>query len=266
MKNHNKLSITLALLFTAGLGIAQPLAFYKGCLATSITRGPSKALYKTVSDNNKQTHQDVLRGKIDPLIMEYGITDKVGVGFSLGGENYDVNTNDFYGTKLPTDKNIMTASTRYVTADVSYHPLVTKKIDVSVFAALGYYRVSGSIYQYDYCGYVGKNLFRYYGNGAVARTGVRTRIYLTKRMGLMAMVYAFNGIAKEKAKSAAISDGATPARYTTSLAGAGLEFGVCYRIFKQKGLKQEEPKIKKQKSEDSDDSEEKIPLVRLVWD
>ena len=269
MKKFSILTAAALLIFNANNFFAQqpmPLAFYKGCLVTSITRGPSKAIYTTASDYKKQSHEEVLRGKIDPLIMEYGITDKIGVGFSLGGENYDVNVNDFYGAKLPSDKEVMTSSTKYLTADVSYHPLVTKKLDVSVFGAMGSYKVSGSIYQYDNCGYAGKNLFRYNGKGAVARAGIRTRLYLTKRLGVMAMAYAFGGMVNEKAKTADISDGIKPARYSTTLKGMGMEFGVSYRFFKQKGLKQEIAKPKKSEKEESDDEDKKEPMIRLVWD
>src|SRR3954471_3779263 len=88
-----------ALLLTVFSGNAQdpaPRAFYKRCLVTSVTGGPSKVMFSTFDSDGNKVHSDIAIGRIDPIIMEYGITDKIGVGFSHGGENYNIDPNSFY--------------------------------------------------------------------------------------------------------------------------------------------------------------------------
>ncbi len=291
MKNLTILTSQIVLLLITSCGFAQesntqlkdPRAFYKRCLVTSITGGPSTAVYTTWNKNGDMTHSDRIRGNIDPLIMEYGITDKIGVGFSRGGENYNINVNDFYKAGLPAENNIMWASTKYFTLDFSYHPFVTKRIDFSLFASTGFYRVEGSVYSnpVDNFGAVScmpsKELFTYNGRGAVIRTGMRSRIYFTKRFGVMGMLYAFNGFAKEKPKSNPITDAQNNTGYSTMLTGLGGEFGICFRIFKQRGVKETERKTWREKwdermsirsanKEMQEETSDKKPLFRLVWD
>jgi len=275
-KAMNKLAITMCSIVFLGATLyaqTEPLSFYKKCLVTSVTGGPSSAIYSTRTNDNKAVHTDKLRGSIDPLIMEYGISDRLGIGFSRGGENYDVNINDFYKANAPEGHEYMWTSTKYLTLDFSYHPFVTKRIDVSLFSSIGYYTVSGNWYNNSYNtspAYSEPFSFSYRGKGAVARAGVRTRIYLTKRFGVMGMLYAFNGYAKERQKPSTISDAPNNTGYSTMLTGAGAEFGICFRLFKQKGVTQESwkaKKIRKVKAEKEEKEEDgKVPLFRLVWD
>lgn len=267
MKNLTILKSQIALLLITSCGFAQePRAFYKGCLATSITGGPSTAVFSTRSDDGKKIYTERVNGIIDPLIMEYGITDKIGAGFSWGGENYNLNANKFYNADLPQGNEYMATNTKYLTLDASYHPFVTKRIDVSLFGAMGYFKVQGASYQFteSYCE-PPKELFSYTGRGAVIRTGVRSRIYFSKRFGIMAMAYGFNGIVKEKQKPNAISDQKNNSGYYTSVLGGGLEFGLCFRIFKQKGVKEESKKTRGRKEKEESDSD-KVPLISVIWD
>jgi hypothetical protein len=266
MKTMKTALIFLAFLIIANGIYAQPLAFYKRALVTSVSRGPSRALYTTKTAEGKTVHSEIIRGNIDPLIMEYGLTDKIGIGFSRGGEIYGVNSREFYKTKAPDDLNCyMMASTKYLTVDLSYHFYVSKRIDLSVFGAAGYYSVSGTssfssgpelkengTYQASAVQY-----FYYKGSGLVSRGGVRARLYYSKRFGLMAMAYAFDGGVKGKKMNNEISDEVSGSAYSTFLRGAGLEFGLCMRLFKQKGLKKELPKA---------DDEEKVKMITFEWD
>jgi hypothetical protein len=268
MKNLTILTGQIALLLISTCGFAQvePRAFYKKCLVSSITGGPSTAVFTTRSDDGQKVHRERVNGMIDPLIMEYGITDKVGVGFSLGGENYNLNAKDFYRAKLPDANEYMTASTKYFTLDYSYHPFVTKRIDVSLFGAAGYFKVQGTSYQFseDYCA-PPTELYSYKGHGAVIRAGVRSRIYFSKRFGFMAMAYGFNGMVKEKQKPNPVSDQVNNTGHYTSLLGGGFEFGLCFRIFKQKGVKQEAEKTKILQYKEEIDND-KNPVIRVVWE
>ena len=268
MKNLTILTGQIALLLITSCGFAQePRAFYKGCLATSITGGPSTAIFSTRTNDGKKVHTERVNGVIDPLIMEYGITDKIGAGFSWGGENYNLNANKFYKADMPTGNEYMTASTKYFTLDGSYHPFVTKRIDVSLFGAAGYFKVEGTCYQFAESSYCSppKELFNYTGKGAVVRAGLRSRVYFSKRFGIMAMAYGFNGMVKEKRKANSVSDEINNSGYFTSVLGGGLEFGLCFRIFKQKGVIQEAKKVKIRKEKVESDSD-KVPLIRVIWD
>jgi hypothetical protein len=262
-----------------------PKAFYKRCLVTSVTGGPSKVLFTTRDNDGNLVKSGGEKGQIDPLIMEYGLTDKIGIGFSKGGESYLIDANNYYKADLGEKDKMMWASSKYLTADVSYHPYTTKRFDVSVFASLGYFKMCGDVYKqldngsYDWCG---TPEFSYTGKGAIVRTGVRTRYYFSKRFGVMAMAYAFDGYAKQKHKPSPIADQPNNTGFSTMLAGGGMEFGICFRIFKQKGLKQDDKvkkslkerwdekfsngwgqaKVEKKEKEESD----KKPLFRLVWD
>ncbi|MDZ4664203.1 MAG: hypothetical protein SGJ15_04945 [Bacteroidota bacterium] len=259
-----------ALLFTVFLGSAQdqsPKAFYKGCLVTSITGGPSRALFTTYSNEGKKVHSDIAPGIIDPLIMEYGLTDKIGIGFSKGGENYNINANKFYNAGVAHGSEMMWTSTKYLTADISYHPYKTKRLDVSVFTSLGYFKVIGECYSNNEWTCNPSNLFSYKGRGVVVRSGVRSRFYFTKRFGLMAMAYGSNGLVKAKIKPSSVSDQKNNSGYYTNVICGGLEFGLCFRIFKQKGVKEEHKlaKLIKHVKEEKEESD-KVPLFRFVWD
>lgn len=279
MKDLTKLT-SVALLLTALGSYAQqtevlPKAFYKKCLVTSITGGPSRALFTTYTNDGEKVHSDMASGEIDPLIMEYGLTDKIGVGFSRGGENYNIDANKFYNADLPDYSSIMWTSTKYLTADLSYHPFTTKRLDVSLFASTGIFKVTGDIYKLGGWDCTSDPIYSYSGRGAVVRAGVRSRFYFTKRFGLMAMAYGFNGIVKAKYLPGSVSDQKNNSGYTTNVGGGGLEFGLCFRVFKQKGVKEEtlEEKIarKEKKREEREErkqkqNSDKTPLFRLVWD
>jgi hypothetical protein len=251
MKNLT-ITTSVALLLTALGSYAQqpetvsPKAFYKGALVTSITGGPSHAIYTTFSSDHKVVNSDMAHGAIDPFIMEYGFTNKVGFGFSRGGERYSINANEYYNTNLPEGSDLMSVQTKYTTFDVSYHPFTTKCIDLSVFGGTGLFKVTGTAAQMwtmntssgssnsSTSGF--DQSFNYFGRGIITRVGVRTRIYFSQRFGFMAMVYGFNGIVKDRQAASTISDQKNGSGYATMLTGRGMEFGLCFRIFKQKGV------------------------------
>lgn len=288
MKNLTKITSVALLLTTLGSNAQQtevlPRAFYKRCLVTSISGGPSRAFYATYDTEGKKVKSDIAQGAIDPFIMEYGLTNKIGLGFSYGGETYGVNVNEYYNANILETSPTMNAITKYLTFDFSYHPYSTKRLDISLFGSAGFFRVSGTAYSnlqsgltYDADGNpittscFRKEVFNYYGRGAVIRTGARARYYFSKRFGLMAMYYYFNGLVKEKQKPNTISDQKPTSGYYTMINGMGLEFGLCFRIFKQKGVIKEESRLEKRAHrqkirEESEPESDKVPLFRLVWD
>jgi len=91
----------------------------------------------------------------------------------------------------------------------------------------------------------------------------------------MAMAYAFDGYAKQKRQPSEVSDQPNNSGFSTMLVGGGMEFGLCFRIFKQKGLK-EKSKLTwrerwnyfsgNEKFEKEFDELDEKPTFRLVWD
>ena len=273
MKKNRILTIGLALLLMVLGALAQaPKAFYKYCVVTSITLGPGKAFYTTRSDDGKKVHSELLDASIDPLITEYGLTDKIGLGLSRGGENFNVDVNKFYKQNIPEDTygNMMWASTKYLTFDASYHYFTTKRLDLSFFCGLGYYKLSGTAGNTNPDMQYQDPLFTYNAKGGVIRSGARVRWYFSKRFGFMSMIYGYKGLVKEPYKRSPISDAKGSGGFSTTLTGAGYEMGICFRIGKQKNVKAEAPKApkekKKRRERNDDENNDKVPLFSLVWD
>src|SRR6476469_843484 len=69
-------------------------AFRKGSLLISLSEGATYSHFTTRNDNpyndGKSTEQ--INGDRDPLIVEYGLTDRWGIGLSSGGDIYHMNT------------------------------------------------------------------------------------------------------------------------------------------------------------------------------
>jgi hypothetical protein len=206
--------------------------------------------------------------------MEYGLTDKIGIGFSKGGETYYVDANKYYSANVADDSKQMWARTAYFTADISYHPFVTRRIDISVFASTGFFGLYGSCYKTGPYDLNAKPLYTYDGSGVTLRTGVRSRFYFSKRFGFMANIYSFSGLAKEKTKPNPVTDQPNHTGYYSFLNGIGIEYGICFRIFKQKGVTQQAQKSLKERwiekrskrvKEEEEESDKK-PLFRWVVD
>jgi len=278
MKKYGVFTIGLALLLMIPKANAQenPRAFYKYCVVTSITWGPGKAIYTTKDYKGEKVYSQLLNAQIDPIITEYGLTNKIGLGFSKGGDNFDVNVNKFYRQNLPEDtyNNMMWVSTKYFTFDASYHYFNTKRLDLSVFSGVGYYKLSGNNgYSDSSLTYHGPS-FSYNAHGGVIRSGARVRWYFSKRFGFMANVYAYKAFVREPYKRNFVSDANGSGGFSTTLTGVGSELGICFRIGKQKNVKtiqtERTKKAKKQrkpKKEDIEyDPDKKPPLFTLVWD
>jgi hypothetical protein len=273
MRKFDILTIGLVLLTVTSSISQERKAFHKYCLVASVTGGPSKALYTTKDLNGEKIHSAILDGRIDPLITEYGLTDKIGIGITRGGENFDVNANTFYGQNISEVNNghIMFVTTKYLTADASYHYYTTKRLDLSVFGSFGYYMISGNAGNINPLtkSYEGQQ-FSYDARGGIIRTGARARWYFSKRWGLMTMLYGFKGYAKEPFDQSQISDGNGKGGIITTLTGGGFETGICFRFGKQRNVNTETPEPRKEKKKsrkiDPDDNNERTPLISVVWD
>ena len=267
MRKNRILPIALALLMVLGVNAQGPKAFHKYCVVTSLTGGPSRAIYTTRANDGKKIHSEVLDGNIDPIITEYGLTNKIGLGFTKGGENFSVNTNKFYKQNIPTEasEHMMSTTTKYFTFDVSYHFLTTKRLDLSVFGSAGYYKLSGTTYNTIGGSDQMASLFSYNARGGVLRSGVRARWYYSKRWGVMAMLYGYKGYVKEPHRPNLISDARSNGGISTTLTGAGLEIGLCLRLGKQHNIQAEVPKGKKRcRKRDAEEDGNREPFISII--
>ncbi|MCP2938071.1 hypothetical protein NK983_35785, partial [Salmonella enterica subsp. enterica serovar Typhimurium] len=73
---------------------AKSQCFRKGSLLVSISEGSTFANYTTNDVSGSKPvlrHSEFMRGDRDPLILEYGLSQHIGVGLSAGTDLYQIN-------------------------------------------------------------------------------------------------------------------------------------------------------------------------------
>ena len=220
------------------------LAFQRGSLMVSISEGSTIANYKTsyngaavtgsttgrykdggIEDDSHPApvhHGGCMDGERDPLIIEYGITNKISLGFTTGNDIFTVDPSKFYGLELSDNKQVE-SKTSEVTFDGSYHFFVNKRLDLSAFGGLGFFSVSFS----------GKDApdakeYSYTANGSMARGGIRVRYYFWRRLGAFGQISSYTGKCSPKDTEGNTLNG----NYTTQISGSAIEAGLCYRFIK----------------------------------
>lgn len=194
-------------------------AFRKGSLLVSVTEGSTMADYRTTNNNdgandviNQNTH-----GDRDPLFVEYGLTKHWGIGMAMGTDLFNVNPSKFYGFEVAG--NNVKATMSEVAAECNYHFLVTRRLDMAAFTSVGISSVS-------FKGQEGDQDYNYNSSGPIARGGIKVHYYCIWRFGITAMASAFAAnCATDGIKGNTVGQG-----YTTTIKGAAVEFGLCYRI------------------------------------
>jgi hypothetical protein len=202
-----------------GASIIQTKVFRKGSVLVGLSEGSTHASYTTVSDANPNHMgpNQSLHGQRDPLAFEYGLTDHWGIGFSSGNDIFNINPNTFYNTDAFTTN--AKATTSEFTLNLSYHFWVTEKNDLSLTGSFGSSSVSLS-------GNAGENKYQYLANGNIARLGLNARHYFYRRMGVLAILSAYNsGNSTQN-----ISGNTFGNCYSTSIKGYAIEFGFCFRL------------------------------------
>ncbi len=244
MKNYIVSIISLpSFLLMGNLSQAQApnTAFHKYSLSLAVTGGSTRAEYSTRDNSGSGPsvlkNREGTRGAIDPFILEFGISNHFGVGFTTGGETYNVDANKFYDYRAIDESRKLSSNTHYFTFDFNYHPYVTNRLDVSVFSGIGTLKVNIADYptQYNSDGTQNMNystmcqapVNSYYAKGAIVRTGIKARYYFWKRLGVMGMVTTFSGIASPR-NTGALTFGNN---YSTIVTGFATEFGLCFRFF-----------------------------------
>lgn len=220
--------VSVILLFNSDM-YAQ--AFKKGAFLISISEGGVNAHYNTnnksivANDINPETptsSRDYLSGIRDPLIIEYGITNRIGIGFAAGGDIWKIDPKK-YGINAPGEKiNILT---KEFTFDLSYHILVTRNVDWTIYGSIGGFSV---LFNENFNG----KEQNYYADGHILRTGSLIRYYVFKRWAVLGMVSLYDSKAAPKEERAKIEENNLPHDYATRIKGWAFEFGISFRIGK----------------------------------
>jgi len=188
----------------------------------SISEGSTFANYATDDVGGTKpvpVHSEFTPGLRDPLVIQYGISNRWSIGLSSGNDVFTVNPSTFYG--FSTSDNKVDVKTSELTFDVNYHVLVNKRLDLSVYVSTGMFSIKMK-------GNDGDNFYNHESNGTIVRYGTRAHYYFFKRLGAVGMIssYLANSSPKDvKGNNIAKS-------YSTKLNGVAIEAGLCFRILK----------------------------------
>lgn len=196
-------------------------AFRKGSLLVSVSEGVTWAKYTTsdiTPDNSPIRHEHCIDGTRDPLIVEYGLSDKLSIGLTSGADIFNVKSSEFYGFGDPDDNIKIT--TGEFTVDCGYHFLVTKRLDLSASGSMGLFSTNFNETKSDVS-------YKYTANGTILRLGTRARYYLYKRFGVFGMASTYlSGSSPKDVKGNTVAT----TRYT-KINGFAFEAGLCFRFF-----------------------------------
>jgi hypothetical protein len=155
----------------------------------------------------------------DPLFIEFGLSNRWGIGLSTGNDIFKVDPSKYYGFQL-TDNQTVTAKTSEFTFDVNYHLYSGRKTDLSIYSSLGSFGVAFSGKDGDYN-------YKYNAKGGIIRFGTKLRYYFYKRLGVMGMASYYSGTASPlEVKGNSVAN-----NVSTTIQGYALEFGLCFRFF-----------------------------------
>lgn len=224
--NFAALLLFFSILSTSNAQISSKIpskSFRKGCLLVSISEGVTTAKYTTSTYNDGQTtkvNSQVITGERDPLIVEFGLTDRIGIGFCSGADIFRVNPSRFYGFNLQNSSDKIKATTSEFTFDLNYHVFTAPRTDASVFTSFGFFGIAFSGKNGDYN-------YKYNANGGMVRVGTKIRYYFYKRLGAFGMFSCYTGSACPKGEKG----NNVGKNINTTVSGAALEIGLCYRFF-----------------------------------
>jgi hypothetical protein len=196
-------------------------AFHKGALLVSISEGSTKAKYSTSSNSSpSRQYSSEINGVRDPFFVEFGLCNRIGIGFSSGNDIFKVNSNEFYGFK--TAHNLpLEVKTSEFTFDLNYHMFSNQKIDCSVYGSFGSFSVA-------FKESLGENKINYMAKGSIVRAGTKFRYYFWNRLGALAMLSWYSGNATKPTAQSKMPEGQN---YSTSIKGVAMEVGLCFRFF-----------------------------------
>ncbi len=211
-------------------------AFQKGCLLVGISEGNTSSIITTrtmggITNGSKSEatgsqHPQLVKrefqeGVRDPLIIEYGISNRWGLGLTSGKDLFTIKPQDFYGFSTANNEPIQLATDEF-TFDANYHIFVNKRLDLSIFNSIGGFSVSFQGQDGDAAPY------KYKANGNMIRVGTKVRYYFFRHLGAFGMVSSYAGHASPKD----VKDNTVATNYSTNVSGYAVEMGLCYRFFR----------------------------------
>ncbi|HEY1045171.1 MAG TPA: hypothetical protein VGF79_01955 [Bacteroidia bacterium] len=220
---------TSVLLIVLSLGSTQVSAqsFRKGSMILSITEGTTRAIYRTENSAQYgctiQTSEKTIDGVRDPFSFEYGISNKWGLGLSIGNDIFWVDNSLYMGRTYEKQPMIYSTTSEF-TFDLHYHLLSTKRTDFSLYGSLGAFGVN---FNEKYKEQDKTYDLEYKASGQIIRVGGKLRYYFWKRLGAMVMYSAYRGCANNYKKN---PEPITYPSYKTTILGTALEFGLCFRL------------------------------------
>ncbi|MGZ4073443.1 MAG: hypothetical protein ACXVDZ_08010, partial [Bacteroidia bacterium] len=191
---------------------------------TYATTATSTGSYRSMENNGESkpiVHHECHDGTRDPFIIEYGITNRIGIGLTSGNDIFNVNSSKFYGFTT-SDNNLVKTKTSEFTFDSNYHFFVTKRLDLSVCGSFGLFGV-------DFHGKQNSdgNVYNYSANGGIVRGGLRVHYYFYKSLGAFGMVSTYAGSCSPNDASKTT----VATNTSTKIKGQAIEAGLCYRFF-----------------------------------
>lgn len=220
MKKIYGFFVILFCLFLSAQVTAQ--AYRKGSLLISVSEGSTWANYSTSDISGPKPtliKTKCMDGVRDPLIIEYGISNRWSIGLSSGTDIFKVTSSDFY--KFSTSDEKVKVSTGEFTIDGTYHVFVNKRLDLSVFTSVGFLSI-------NFKGNDNDVSYKYTANGNIIRLGGKARYYFFKRLGAFGMVSSYAASCSPKD----VKGNTVANNYSTSINGFAIEAGLCFRILR----------------------------------
>jgi len=223
VKNYSKSLLFICTILLSCIHLSlNAQAYRKGSLLISLSEGSTFADYSTNDVSGKKptrVNSQFMCGDRDPFIIEYGLTNKWGIGLSSGTDIFKVNSATFYN--VSTADNTMKVSTSELTFDVNYHVFVNKRLDLSVFVSTGLFSANSK-------STAGDVSYNYSSGGTILRAGTKARYYFWKRLGAFGMISSYSASGSPKN----VKDNTVGKNYATSVTGMAVEAGFCFRILK----------------------------------
>jgi hypothetical protein len=194
-------------------------AFRQGSILFGVTEGSTNSVYSTSNDAlpAHPSSKENINGTRDPFTIEYGITNRIGVGFTSGSDIYYVNPVAFYRSDISAT-TIKTITTEF-TFNLSYHFYVSQRNDLSLTGSFGTSSVGIN-------GYTGDLKYQYLANGNIFRLGLHARHYFWRRLGVLAMLTTFSSANSPEH----VTGNTFGNNSSTSIKGTAAEFGLCLRL------------------------------------
>ncbi len=194
-------------------------AFRQGSILLGVTEGSTTSAYSTSNDAlpAHPSSTENINGTRDPFTIEYGLTNRIGMGFTSGSDIYFVNPVAFYGSDISAT-TIKTVTTEF-TLNLSYHFYVSKRNDLSFTGSVGTSSVGIN-------GYTGDLKYQYLANGNILRFGLHARHYFWRRLGVLAMLTTFSSTNSPEH----VSGSTFGNNSSTAIKGTAAEFGLCLRL------------------------------------